>query len=96
MYTLFLYHCVQIRILLFPTVFVLDRGWYQSCTGTRSLLLFPSLCISLFVFMYWHSIVFMWVLAAAVVTRRLPPKRFGEKKEICFYQKQTTGSHDDM
>lgn len=47
---------------------------------------------------------FMWVLAAAVVARRLLPKRAGprgkkkicKKKKICFYLKQTAGSHGDM
>lgn len=73
--------CVKIRILLFQ----LSVCWIENST---SLVLAPalscssSLCISLFVFLYWHSIVFMWVLAAAVVTRRLPPKRFGGKKNL--------------
>lgn len=85
-------HCAQIWILFTSSL----------CGGSRTVLVLywlkppppsPSLthslfCVSLFVFLYWHGIVFMWVLAAAVLTRRLPPKRFRKKKSVFIRNKQ--------
>lgn len=69
------------------TVFVADRE--QSCIG-RIHQLCLSLSVTVFVFLHWHGIVFMWVLAAAVVARRLPPKRV-EKKNLFLSENKQQG-----
>lgn len=62
------------------TVFVVENSTSLVLAEPTSSLSQP-LSPSVFVCLDWHCVVFMWVLAAAVVARRLLPKRFGKKKK---------------